>query len=180
MIKLFKSKISGFDSAIDCGAGYGRITKDLLVPKFKKVDLLDPSKEQVSKAKEHVPEVRNFFLTSLQDFDFKAKYDCIWVQWCLCYLTDKDCMAFLEKAREGLKNTPSLRKQGKSGLMFVKENVTRGKQEYDKADKAIIHEKEWYSAMFKKAGFTILKQFYQTGFPRKLHKVRCFVLQKKF
>ena len=31
----------GTDRAIDCGAGIGRITKTLLVPRFKEVDLLE-------------------------------------------------------------------------------------------------------------------------------------------
>lgn len=102
MIEKFKAQISGFDTAIDCGAGWGRITKEVLLPKFKNVDLLDPAEEQVKKAKEHVPEVKKFIVKGLQDFEFEYKYDCIWVQWCLCYLTDLDCMSFLEKAREGL------------------------------------------------------------------------------
>ena len=65
MIVKFSKEISGFNKAIDCGAGWGRITKDVLVPKFKVVDLLDPAEEQVKKAREYVPEVRNFFVKGL-------------------------------------------------------------------------------------------------------------------
>ena len=35
--------ISGFDQALDCGAGIGRITKATLLPRFLNVDLLEPA-----------------------------------------------------------------------------------------------------------------------------------------
>lgn len=79
MIAKFDKEISGYNSAIDCGAGWGRITKEVLIPKFKEVDLLEPAPLQIEKAREYVPEVRNFFLMGLQAFNFDCKYDCIWV-----------------------------------------------------------------------------------------------------
>ncbi len=39
---------------LDCGAGIGRITKELLLPRFHKVDLIEPSKIQIDKAKVYV------------------------------------------------------------------------------------------------------------------------------
>ena len=39
----YKQKISGFDNAIDMGAGIGRISKALLTKRFKNVDLLEPA-----------------------------------------------------------------------------------------------------------------------------------------
>jgi hypothetical protein len=43
MIDDFKSVMSGFTSAIDLGAGIGRIAKTTLLPRFKEVDLLEPA-----------------------------------------------------------------------------------------------------------------------------------------
>lgn len=43
MIKDFSDRISGFNSAIDLGAGIGRISKTTLIPRFKEVDLVEPS-----------------------------------------------------------------------------------------------------------------------------------------
>ena len=34
MIEEFKDRISGFNSALDCGAGIGRIAKEVLKPTF--------------------------------------------------------------------------------------------------------------------------------------------------
>ena len=43
MLDDFSEKISGFDSALDLGAGIGRITKTTLLPRFKNVDLVEPA-----------------------------------------------------------------------------------------------------------------------------------------
>lgn len=38
----FKEKIK-FGRVLDCGAGIGRVTKDVLINYFEKVDLVEPS-----------------------------------------------------------------------------------------------------------------------------------------
>ena len=43
MIDEVKETISGFNTAIDMGAGIGRIAKTTLCPRFKAVDLLEPT-----------------------------------------------------------------------------------------------------------------------------------------
>ena len=48
-------------SALDCGAGIGRITKTVLKPVFENVDLLEPSITQLNEARNYCPEARNFY-----------------------------------------------------------------------------------------------------------------------
>lgn len=55
LIMKFKDKISSFENAIDMGAGIGRISKDLLLKRFKHVDLLEPAEVQMEGAKVNVP-----------------------------------------------------------------------------------------------------------------------------
>ena len=43
MIDKFAGIISGYNSALDVGAGIGRISKTTLCPRFKEVDLMEPS-----------------------------------------------------------------------------------------------------------------------------------------
>ena len=43
MIEDFRERISGFDTAVDLGAGIGRVAEATLIPKFKEVDLVEPS-----------------------------------------------------------------------------------------------------------------------------------------
>eukprot|EP00921_Rhytidocystis_pertsovi_P022641 GHVQ01036141.1.p1 GENE.GHVQ01036141.1~~GHVQ01036141.1.p1 ORF type:complete len:140 (+),score=25.26 GHVQ01036141.1:569-988(+) len=40
--------------ALDCGAGIGRVTKDCLVKLFDHVDIVEPNKLYLDKAKEHI------------------------------------------------------------------------------------------------------------------------------
>ena len=39
--------ISGFDLAIDMGAGIGRIAKSVLLPNFRQVDIVEPASQQI-------------------------------------------------------------------------------------------------------------------------------------
>ena len=53
------------DSALDCGAGIGRITKTVLKPMFNNVDLVEPSETQLNEARNYCPEARNFYLKGI-------------------------------------------------------------------------------------------------------------------
>lgn len=77
---------TGKACALDCGAGIGRITKRLLLPLFKTVDLVDVTQEFLDKAKTYLGEdskrVGNYFCSGLQDFvPESGRYDVIWIQW---------------------------------------------------------------------------------------------------
>ena len=102
-------------------------------------------------------------MQGLQQFQFETKYDCIWIQWCLCYLTDDDCFKFLAKARDSLEVCTE--NPNKQGLLFVKENVAADEFIVDKDDNSIMRTEKHFSAMFEEAGYTILTQFFQKGFP---------------
>ncbi len=68
MINSFKHMMPGMNYALDCGAGIGRITKEVLKPMFDVVDLVEPSSVQLDEARNYVPEARNFYLKGLQEF----------------------------------------------------------------------------------------------------------------
>ncbi|KAM9256761.1 N-terminal Xaa-Pro-Lys N-methyltransferase 1 isoform 2-T2 [Cariama cristata] len=76
---------TGTTRALDCGAGIGRITKRLLLPLFKTVDMVDVTEDFLTKAKSYLGEegrrVRNYFCCGLQDFSPEPNsYDVIWIQ----------------------------------------------------------------------------------------------------
>ena len=147
MIQTFKHLLPGMNSALDCGAGIGRITKTVLKPVFEHVDLCEPSSVQLNKAREYVAaEGRHFYEQGLQEFQFTEPYDCIWIQWVLCYLTDNDIAEFLTRAnREGLTKGEN----GKTGLIFVKENVHAGTFLLDKSDNSVMRTHEQFQAIFQ-------------------------------
>lgn len=49
----FKDKLH-HNRALDCGAGIGRVTKSVLLSRFDKIDLVEPSQVQLEKAKPYI------------------------------------------------------------------------------------------------------------------------------
>ncbi|CAN1249070.1 Alpha N-terminal protein methyltransferase 1 [Linum perenne] len=114
--------------ALDCGSGFGRITKNLLLKYFNEVDLLEPVSHFLDAARESLSgeavvagsdthKASNFFCVPLQDFTpQEARYDVIWVQWCIGHLTDNDFVSFFSRAKAGLKP---------GGCFVIKENIAQ-------------------------------------------------------
>jgi protein N-terminal methyltransferase len=105
----------------------------------------------------------------LQEFNFEHRYDVIWVQWVLCYLTDEDLIKFLVKSRENLVDQ-------KSGMIFVKENVHDSGFYVDKDDNSVIRSDKLFQELFEQAGFTVVKHIYQPGFPKDLFRISLYAL----
>lgn len=55
---------------IDCGAGIGRVSRELLLPYFNTVDLVEQDAKYVAKARTNITDARlqNFWCMGLQDF----------------------------------------------------------------------------------------------------------------
>lgn len=89
----------------DCGAGIGRVTKQLLSKYFDKTDLIEPCPTLMKKAKDELKsnaKVGTFYDNGMQDIKLVHSYDVIWIQWSTSYLTDNDFIAFLTKCRSNL------------------------------------------------------------------------------
>lgn len=57
------------------------------------------------------------------------KYDLIWHQWCVAYLTDAQLIVYLEKCSKVLKE---------GGFIMVKENLsTSGEDDFDELDSSV-------------------------------------------
>lgn len=89
--------------ALDCGAGIGRISKYLLVPQFKSVDVVEPDEKFINSIDKYVGrdshKLGNLYKISLQEFRPDKKYDVIWNQWVLGYLKDEDLVTYLALCR---------------------------------------------------------------------------------
>lgn len=124
LCELFKLKPSpGKLRALDCGAGIGRVTKNLLINYFESVDLVEQDENFVRKANDYLsrngklnPKVGKIFNEGLQTFQpAAAKYDVVWCQWVLGHLTDDDLADFFKRCIASL--TPN-------GCIIIKENFT--------------------------------------------------------
>lgn len=85
---------------------------------FKKVDLVEQNDKFLARARTELEGngvTHRYLASALQDFKFDAKYDVIWVQWVLLYLTDTDLIEFLRRCKTAL---------SENGVIVVKENCT--------------------------------------------------------
>ncbi|XP_022820699.1 alpha N-terminal protein methyltransferase 1-like [Spodoptera litura] len=158
--------------ALDCGAGIGRITKYLLIPHFESVDVVEPDEKFINSIKEYVGEVASklgtLYKVGLQEFVPVRKYDVIWNQWVLGYLTDEDLEAYLKRCRDSL---------SANGIIVVKENVTSsGKVEKDSTDSSVTRSFKQYIKIFKKCNLKRIKQCKQANFPNGIYPVYMFAL----
>lgn len=91
---------------MDCGSGIGRITKHLLLPSFKIVDMVDVTLQFIEESKNYIgaenERVGNKFVEGLQTFAPQENfYDLIWIQWVSGHLTDEDFVDFIKRCKVG-------------------------------------------------------------------------------
>uniref|UniRef100_A0A8C9V3Q2 protein N-terminal methyltransferase n=2 Tax=Scleropages formosus TaxID=113540 RepID=A0A8C9V3Q2_SCLFO len=164
---------TGTSCALDCGAGIGRITKRLLLPLFRTVDLVDVTQEFLDKAKTYLGEegkrVENYFCCGLQDFEPEpGRYDVIWIQWVIGHLTDDHLMRFLQRCQKGLRP---------DGLIVVKDNVAYEGVVLDEVDSSVCRELALVRDLVCKAGLRVLHEERQENFPDEIYQVYTLALR---
>ena len=105
-------------SALDIGAGVGRVTKGVLLPVVTgPVTLVDQSAKWLRAAKTYLAQdaSRCFFVQSkLEDYQPPSdRFDLIWIQWTLQYLIDQDVVELLKRLSACLSS---------HGVLVLKEN----------------------------------------------------------
>lgn len=168
--------------ALDCGAGVGRIAKELLLPLCAEVDLIEPSAHLLKAAMDDLTgpgpqsypadhRAECFYQTGIQDFmPRRDRYDIIWVQWCLMYLSDLDVISWLNRCASTIRA---------GGIIVIKENLCPGDSRamLDEEDASIARSDEYLRELFTKANMKLLLSMAQKGFPSALLKVKMYVLR---
>lgn len=94
--------------AIDCGAGIGRVTKNVLLISFDAVDMAELSERSLAAAPAYIgrdySRVERTYCTRLQEFapDAGRVYDVVWLQWVVGHLLDDDLVALLSRLKTAL------------------------------------------------------------------------------
>ncbi|OAF70292.1 hypothetical protein A3Q56_01936 [Intoshia linei] len=185
--QFIRNKKIKCNRALDVGSGIGRITKNLLINYFKKVDLVDISEKFLNQAKSELSsnvKFGNTFCSSLVNFHPQIDYyNVIWCQWILSYLTNQDLIQFLQRCKEAIQP---------GGYIFVKENVLNGDNEmdtisycneveltdnYDKTDGCLTRSITLFKKFFEKANLHLVKYEKQLNFPKNLYPVYTFILR---
>ncbi|OAQ95885.1 hypothetical protein LLEC1_02887 [Akanthomyces lecanii] len=172
-----KSGRSTVKSAVDAGAGIGRITKDLLLSVAEEVDVVEPIARFTEPLK-GTKGVRNIFNVGLEDWQpiEGTKYDLIWTQWCLGHLTDEQVLKYLQVCKSHL--TPG------TGWIIVKENLSTGMDDmFDETDSSITRLDEKFQALFAQADLRLVRTDLQRVSPlqssRRLLPVRMYALKPR-
>jgi hypothetical protein len=169
-----KGLFTNFDYALDCGAGIGRVTKKVLSKYFAKIDMVEQEQKHLEETKKYLKgmehKIGNLYCSSLQNFiPEKEKYDLIWLQWVVIYLSDSELISLLQKCQIGLK---------KGGFIVIKDNVTRtGRFWLDVDDGSIIRSLEHMNEIISNSKLVKLVMKAMNGLPPELFPVNTFVLK---
>ncbi|XP_055613111.1 N-terminal Xaa-Pro-Lys N-methyltransferase 1 [Uranotaenia lowii] len=172
---LFKLKPApGRTLALDCGAGIGRVSKNLLMPFFERVDLVEQDEHFCQTAERELrPSGRlgKVYNVGLQDFrsEEDGRYDVIWSQWVLGHLTDDDIVDFFFRCTKALK---------RNGMMIIKENFTNAdKPELDRQDSSVTRPLALMKRLLTKGNLRLVKEQRQKDFPKGLYPVYMLALR---
>ncbi|XP_064927143.1 N-terminal Xaa-Pro-Lys N-methyltransferase 2 isoform X4 [Columba livia] len=165
---------AGTNRALDCGSGIGRISKHVLLPVFKSVELVDMMENFLAEVPNYLQgkedRVEMYYCKSLQEFTpAPQRYDVIWIQWVSGCLTDKDLLEFLIRCQNGLKD---------NGVIILKDNVAREGCILDCLDSSVIRDLNILHSLIEMSGLTILREERQEGFPEQCVPVWMLALQK--
>ncbi|XP_019383925.1 PREDICTED: alpha N-terminal protein methyltransferase 1B [Gavialis gangeticus] len=165
---------AGTDCALDCGSGIGRVSKHVLLPVFKRVDLVDMMENFLDAAQNYLQregdKVEMYYCYSLQEFTpAPQRYDVIWIQWVSGNLTDRDLLEFLIRCQNSLKD---------NGVIILKDNVAREGCILDPLDSSVIRNLNILRSLIEKSGLIILQEEKQEGFPEQCVPVWMMAMQK--
>lgn len=162
----------GTERALDCGAGIGRITKNLLAALYATTDVMEPVEHMIAEARRELAglSIGEFMQCSMEQARLEpGRYDLIVIQWAAIYLTDDDFVKFFAHCKQAL--TPR-------GYIFFKENCSSSdKFLVDKEDSSLTRSDRHYKRLFAKAGVSVIKEEDQKDWPSGLLKVRMYALK---
>lgn len=177
-----QQKYPGFQltHVADCGAGIGRVTKHLLLPRCQYITLIEQSQRLIQSAEKYLSPYEEdkarltYVQCGLQDFQPTTNsYDLIWIQWVIGHLHDHDFITFFQRCMLGL--TPN-------GIVILKDNVITDPKltfNLDLTDYSVCRNLQYFQLLFELANVEIIDYQIQSNFPEELYPVYMFALRPK-
>eukprot|EP00177_Eucheuma_denticulatum_P008210 GFKZ01014940.1.p1 GENE.GFKZ01014940.1~~GFKZ01014940.1.p1 ORF type:complete len:304 (-),score=33.49 GFKZ01014940.1:537-1448(-) len=173
---------------LDVGAGIGRVTKHFLIHLFDTVDMLEQNPKYLEESisfigsakykglvEKRLPcAMQSFHADGVPQLDgcdsgsLLNRYDVIWIQWCIIYLTDDDFVKFLRQCSQCL---------APGGVICIKDNVVRNGFVVDNDDSSIMRSDQYLKHIFAKANVEVIRETIQLDFPRDIFPVRTYALR---
>lgn len=166
--------------ALDCGAGVGRVTRDVLLHLAENVHLVEVSASLLDQAREQ-PALQThagrleFTQVSLREFaPPPGAYDLVWAQWVLGHLTDHDVVQLLTRCTAALRP---------GGAVCVKDNTCtpshceRGRKYHiDRQNAGVVRTHVHLRSLFRMAGLKLVRASGRCDFPDDIWDVRMYWL----
>ena len=176
LIAKYQQKFKlGRTKCADCGCGIGRVTDECLSKFFSECDLVDPVQSFIDEAVKKVGgkmKTRSF-VTGVQNWEPDTKYDLIWCQWSIMYLTDVDAVAFLKRCKQAL---------NENGIICIKDNIAsankkekKSNAQFFKEDNGICRTFSHYKILFAMADLELIECEKQKDYPEELLPLYLFV-----
>jgi len=161
------------DYLMELAAGVGRITKNILVKWFSKIDTLEPSKvlaDKIVALKKNYKQIKKIYVTTGEDFKFERKYNVIFATWLFGNINDYHALKLLIKCRENLDD---------NGIFVLKENIS---EDHTLVTTSGMTQKirtlQCYKVLFSLAGFKEILNRNTKGWPSHCYMLREFILVK--
>lgn len=168
---LLQPTISRNGVALDVGAGVGRVSKNVLLKRFRLVDLLEPDQKFLEQARHELATESarcEFLLRGMQDFEERlGRYDVVWIQWVIGHLRDAQFKTFMERVSRSL---------APGGIVVVKENISREGFVLDTEDSSVTRSEHQFLDLFHGCGLHLEDSHRQSGMPRELFPVVFYTL----
>lgn len=162
-----------FDRVADCGAGIGRVSRHLLLPRFKHVDLVEQSPRLIASSAAYIgkdAKRTTCIVEGLQDFaPPPGTYDVIWIQWVIGHVHDLDVIKFFKRCALGLKPT---------GVIVLKDNIASRDYTFvvDNDDSSVSRSMSYIKLLITLSGLKIVLEETQRDFPEELTPVMMFAM----
>jgi len=161
------------DYLLELAAGIGRISKNIFVKWFNKIDALEPSPVLADKIKElqkSESKIKNVYVKTGENFTYERKYNVIFASWLLENMTDASVIKFLIKTRENLVD---------NGVFILKENVSNNHINVDSDGMSQrIRTVKLYKLIFELVGLKLIINRETKQWPKSYYMLREFVLVK--
>lgn len=157
---LAKLKDLDYTNALEVAMGEAHVTKEILLEKFKEVDMFDRDagafQMGLNLQKKYPDKIKRVKRNSMQYFKFETKYNLIVLRFCCGYLNeDNDLIKFLRKARANLKLFSHYMKDvGDPSWVIVMDNIAEENDIPPILDNQIVRTIKQYEHIFSKAGFS--------------------------
>ncbi len=170
---LIDNKKLNNDTVIDCAAGIGRVSENVLQNFFNKIDIVERDEKFVEACKKTFAsneKIRNIFCDSLENFEFRNNYDLIWIQWCLEEILYDDLIIFLKRCKSALKQ---------NGIIIVKENILNSAEPFLEDSNREFRSVKYLCEIFDKCDLNLESYYMQPNWPQNLFPVATFVLKAR-